>query len=61
MCLCQGTRIWSKCKFQVKKIQTLKWKHMKKEKKKNLRRNMKNLSRKGGKRNKHLQLEESFD
>lgn len=34
MCLCQGTRIWGKCKFQVKKIQTLKWKHMKKEKKK---------------------------
>lgn len=34
MCLCQGTGIWSKCKFQVKKIQTLKWKHMKKEKKK---------------------------
>lgn len=30
-------------------------------KKKKLRRNIKNLSRKGGKRNKHLQLGESFD
>lgn len=35
--------------------------HEEGKKKKNLKRNMKNLSRKGGKRNKHLQLGESFD
>lgn len=64
MCLCHGTRFWSKWKFQVKKFTH--WKRSKegkktKTKKNQLRRNMKNLSRKGEKRNEHLQLGENFD
>lgn len=54
MRLGHGPRIWSKCKVQVKKFRH--WKGSKEGKKKNLRRNMKNLSRKGGKRNNHLKL-----